>query len=222
MPVKPHIKIVVRGVFTGSPEIWSYSMKFTKDADLSRDADVSDITTAEVTSALDAFHRTALFQNNTKVTEWRAYDIGSNGRMVGNPLLVDVSTLNIVGTQSTRNYPTDVALCVTTQGADRGHARFGRFYLPGPGLGLDGGRLIPVSDVNNMLSALVPFLKDVSDQIDIPDSPLASSSMVNISNDASSTHQLVDKVKIGRVYDRISRRRNALDEEYVESGHIDW
>jgi hypothetical protein len=222
MPVKPHIKIVVRGVFLNSPEIWSYSLKFTKDADLSRDADVTDISTDEVTSALDAFHRNPLFQSNVKVTEWRAYDIGSTNKMVGNPLLVDVFANNIVGTGSARNYPTDVALCVSTVGADRGHARFGRFYLPGPHSGLDAGRQIPVSDVSAMLTAVTAFLKDVSDQIDIPDSPLASSSMVNISNDAAATHQLVDHIRIGRVFDHIGRRRNALKEEYVESGHIDW
>jgi hypothetical protein len=72
-----------------------------------------------------------------------------------------------------------------------------------------------------MLDAVTAFLKDVSDQIDIPDG-LVSSSMVNISNDADATHQLVDHIRVGRVMDRISRRRNALKEDYIESGHIDW
>jgi hypothetical protein len=222
MPVKPHIKMVFRGVFTNSPEIWSFSTKWSKDVQFSRDADVSDITTANVTSALAAFLGSPLFQNNVKATDWRAYDIGSNGKMTGNPLLVDVTGNNIQGTGTARSYPTDVALCVTTVGPDRGHGRFGRFYLPGPHSGLDNGRRVPLSDLQAMHDATVTFLKAVSDQIDIPDNPIDGSYMLNISNDAEASWQEVQNLKLGRVLDRISRRRNALDEEYLIGSHIDW
>ena len=221
MPVKSHLKIVFRGVFLNSPEIWSFSTKWSRNVVAGGDAGTADIDQSAVTAALSAFMGTALFQNNTSCTEWRAYQIGTDGLTEGNPLLVDISATPVTGTGSTRNYPTDVALCITTVADNRGHARFGRFYLPGPHSGLDNGRRIPLSDVTAMSDACTDFLKGVSDSIDLPGT-IDSSEMLNISNDSASTAQTVDHIKVGRVFDRISRRRNALDEDYFEGGHIDW
>jgi hypothetical protein len=67
----------------------------------------------------------------------------------------------------------------------------------------------------------VTYLKALSDSIDIPDS-LVSVPLVNESNVGTGTEQQVDFVRMGRVPDNISRRRNKLLEEYVSSGDIDW
>jgi hypothetical protein len=34
--------------------------------------------------------------------------------------------------------------------------------------------------------------------------------------------QTIDHISVGRVLDRIERRRRSMVEEYVLSGHIDW
>jgi len=67
----------------------------------------------------------------------------------------------------------------------------------------------------------VAFLKSISDAIDLGGT-VQSSAMLNISDDATGTYQDVDHIKVGRRPDRISRRINALQEEYVEGGQIDW
>jgi hypothetical protein len=221
MTVKTHFRIVFRGIFDGSPEIWSYSTKWGRARPLGTDATLEDIDTDAVSAAAAAFHEDTMFQSNVKLTEWRAYVIGTDGKMEGDPLLVDLSTDPSSGTGTTRAYPTNVALCVTTVGEHRGHGRYGRFYLPGPHAQLDSDRHIAVSWLDPVVTRTVTFLKAVSNSIDLP-GEIGSSEMLNISNDATGTFQNVQSIKVGRVLDSIERRRNALTEDYHDSGHIDW
>lgn len=221
MPVRTHFRIVFRGVFLSTPEIWSYSTKWRRDIEEGGDATLEDLDQGAITDAASAFHADTMFQSNVSLTEWRAYVIGTNGKMEGDPLLVDLSTTPANGTGTARAYPTDTSLCVTTVGDHRGHGRYGRFYLPGPHAQLDSNRQIATSWLDPVVTRCVDFLKDISDAIDIPAS-LASAAMLNISNDADSTYQEVDHIKVGRILDRIGRRRNAMLEDYHASGQIDW
>jgi len=221
MPVKTHFRFVFRGVFVDTPEIWSYSMKFQRDVESGTDAGLDDIDEGAVEDALTSFHADPMFQSNVKCTEYRVYQIGTDNRMQGNPLLHPLPSAGAVGTGTARAYPTDTALCVTTVATDRGHARYGRFYLPGPHAQLGSDRLIAISWLDPVLERCVQFVKSISDAIDLP-AVLNSSSMLNISNDASSTWKIVDHLKVGRVLDHIGRRRSALLEDYREGTHIDW
>lgn len=221
MTVLTHLKIVFRGDFQGTPEEWSYSTKWSRNVVGGPDATVNDIDQSAVNAALTAFHNNARFPSAVRVQEWRAYQIGTDNLMEGNPLLVDLSGAPIAGTGVVR-YPPDQALCVTTEAANRGHARYGRFYLPSPSTGLSGTDLrLSVADAQSWVTATTTFLKAVSDAIDVPNT-IDSSSMLNISNDATGTWQEVRNIRIGRVLDRIERRRRSLDEAYEASGTIDW
>jgi hypothetical protein len=93
--------------------------------------------------------------------------------------------------------------------------------LPGIAQGVNTDWRWSVSEVTAMLTPTVTYLKALSDSIDIPDS-LVSVPLVNESNVGTGTEQQVDFVRMGRVPDNISRRRNKLLEEYVSSGDIDW
>lgn len=222
MAVHPHLRIVFRGVFLNTPEEWSFSTKFSKDNDQGADATVADIDAGGLQSALGGLFINSMFSNWVRCMEWRAYEIGSNGKMVGNPRLVPLAT----GSQPTGlgqlRYPTDQAICVTTEAANRGHARYGRFYLPTPNLAFQTDGRLGISDATNLMTVVTTFVKSVSDSIDLPVDPFEGSSMLNISNDASATHQVVRNLRIGRVLDRVSRRRRSLLEEHVETGVIDW
>lgn len=221
MAVHTHFRIVFRGVFTGTPEEWSFSTKWQREVNGGSDAALDQIDETAVDSALAGFIASSDFQSNTQCTEWRAYQIGTDGKMEGDPLLHTVATTGFTGTGTTRAYPTDVALCVTTEGDNRGHGRYGRFYLPGPHAQLDSDRLIATSWLDPMVTHTVAFLKGISDAIDLPSVPY-SSSMMNVSDDATGSWQNVNNIKIGRVLDRISRRRNKMLEDYHASGTIDW
>jgi len=219
--VHTHFRIVFRGVFTASPEIWSFSTKWARDVSQGPDTGLDNIDETTVTNAAKAYIGSFQFQNNVKLTEWRAYQIGTNGKMEGDPKLVDLTNNSATGQGTTRSYPTDVSLCVTTVGDHRGHGRFGRFYVPGPHMQLDADRRVNVTWLNQFMTDTVAFLKSISDAIDLGGT-VQSSAMLNISDDATGTYQDVDHIKVGRRPDRISRRINALQEEYVEGGQIDW
>jgi hypothetical protein len=221
MTVHTHFRIVFRGIFDSTPEIWSFSTKWGRARPLGTDATLEDIGESGVTDAVEAYISSTDFQSNVKCTEWRAYQIGTDGKMEGDPMLVDLSTDPPTGTGTTRAYPTNVALCVTTVAEHRGHARYGRFYVPGPHAQLDSDRHVATSWLDPFVTHTVTFLKAVSDSIDLP-GEIGSSEMQNISNDASGTFQPVKSIKVGRVLDNISRRRNAMLEDYHDSGDIDW
>jgi hypothetical protein len=221
VPVHKHFRIVFRGVFVGTPEIWSFSTKWRNVQDSGPDADLSDISDEQVTNAIGTYINSSDFQTIVRATEWRAYLIGTDGKMDGDPKIVVLDTPGPTGTGSARAYPTDVALCVTTVADHRGHGRYGRFYVPGPHAELGSDRLIALSWLEPFLAHTQTFLESISSAIDLPDS-LASSGMQNISNDAASTQQGVDHLKVGRVLDHISRRRSAMLEDYLEGPQIDW
>lgn len=222
MAVHPHLRIVFRGVFLNTTEAWSFSTKFSKDNDQGADATVDDIDAGGVLSALGGLIINSSFTNWVRATEWRAYEIGSNGKMTGNPRQVLIAS----GSQPTGlgalRYPTDQAICVTTEAENRGHARYGRFYLPSPNVPFQTDGRLSINDATNFMTIVTTFVKGIADSIDLPVDPFEGSSMLNISNDAAATHQVVRNLRVGRVLDRVSRRRRSLKEDHVETGVIDW
>lgn len=222
MPVPSHFKIVFRGIFTSTPEEWSFGLHYSRDVDLTADAEVSDISDSAVTSAITDLLGTAggMFSDATVCTEWRAYVIGTNGLMQGNPKIVTLASPGVGGT-ATKKYPPQVALAVTTVAVNRGPARFGRFYLPGVNLGMDNDHRLTVSNANAVADAASQFLKDVSGAIDLP-LDTGSAAGLNISSLNGGVKQEIDHVEVGRVFDTLRSRRKQMLEDRVVDAHIDW
>ena len=223
MTVHPHLKIVFRGIFLNTPEAWSFGLKYSKDNDQGPDAGVGDINREGVAVGLHGLLSNSTFPVQVVAKEMRFYEIGSNGKMVGNPRLETFAsfTTEPKGT-ATGIYPTDTALCVTTEAVNRGHARYGRFYLPAPAKALGSDLRLGTPEIDAIQVLVVNMLKACADSIDLPVDPFEGSSLLNISNDVTSTHQVVNNIRIGRVLDHIERRRRSMDEAYRESGVIDW
>lgn len=221
MAVPHHLKIVFRGIFATSPEEWSFSTKWDTDMSFEDDPNLSDIHADQVLTACSTLFGNSKWAAGMKMTEWRAYFIKSDGLMEGNPrqeLITPGSEPQ--GSGGTR-LPSQVSLCVTTEAAARGPARFGRFYLPGPAAAVQADWRMSEADCESYLASIVQFLKDVSDSIDVPGST-RSVDMVNISGIGTGTMQTVKTVRVGRVYDTQRRRRSQLEEAYEVSGDIDW
>lgn len=219
-----HFKFTFRGIFTNTPEIWSFGCHMSRLFAGAPDAGVDDIDNDAVTSALRALLSnggSSTFGQAVHATDWRAYEIGTNGRMEGNPLVVDVSADSIGGTGGTV-YPPQVSLCVTTVADNRGPARFGRFYLPGPSASLGSDLRLSAGVADGYGEAATQFLKSVSDAVDALG--LRSSSGLNVSGlpSSSGTNQIIDHVEVGRVLDTIRTRRNGMLEDRQVHGHIDW
>lgn len=225
MAVPTHFKFTFRGVFLGTPEIWSFGMHFSRTATGNPDAEVTDIDQSAVTAALTGLLTgggLAPFNQYTEATDWRAYQIGTDGKMEGNPLVVDVSAAHIKGPGGVK-LPPQIALVVTTVASDRGPGRFGRFYLPGPSQTMEADFRLSETNATAYAEAATNFLKAVSDAIDMPGG-IDSSECVNISARPApnGTIQVVDHVEVGKVYDTLRTRRNKMLEERHVHGQIDW
>lgn len=222
MTVPTHFRIVFRGDFVSTPEHWSFGMHFSRSVDGIGDADVGDIDESAVTTALTTFFANAnsAVPGVAKATDWRAYQIGTDGKMEGNPLVVDVSQANIVGTGSGYTCPPQIACCVTTIAVNRGPARFGRFYLPTKSNNLGSDGRLAAATALQIAEATSTFMKSVSNAIDLPG--LASSQGLNISEGNGGTKQTIDRLAVGRALDTLRNRRKSMVEDRQETGHIDW
>jgi hypothetical protein len=222
MTVPTHFKFTFRGKFQSTPEIWSFGVKFARDVEEGPDAGLGDIDQGAVTTALtDYFNFSgAGVSGFVLATDWRAYVIGTDGRMEGDPLVVDVSDAGIQG-HGTNRYPPQVALAITTVAPNRGPARFGRWYLPGPTQGMGTDLRLTVTDAQAYGEAAAAFLKDISDAIDLPGT-VSSSAGVHASSGGGGTLQAIDHVEVGRVFDTTRTRRNAMLEDREVRAHIDW
>jgi len=220
MPVPTHFKFTFRGDFTGTPEHWSFGLHYRKDV-LAADATVGDVDQGAVTSACDTFFGSSFgrIPNICKMTDWRLYDIGTDGRAQGDIVVVDVSADSIQGADNPK-YPPQVALAITKVGDDRGLARLGRFYLP-TNAPLASDQRLSESEASATADAVTQFVKDISGAIDLPGT-LESSPLLNVSNRGAGAKQEVDHLEVGRVLDTLRRRRRSLLEERHIHGQIDW
>lgn len=219
-----HMKFSFRGVFVDTPEEWSFGCNFSRNNGTNADATVDDIDAGAVTSALAAFighGGSSSFHTDCKATEWRAYTIGPEGTMEGNPLQVDVSGDAINGIASLR-YPPQVSLVATLVAEDRGPGRFGRMFLPGVASPLGEDYRISIGDATGWANQVGDFLKAVSDSIDLVLTD--SSEGLNISRNPApdGSRQTIHHVEVGRVYDTLRSRRHAMIEERVVAGPLDW
>lgn len=223
MAVPIHFRFSVRGVFGDTPEGWNYGFKLVRQVSGHPDADFENIDEAAVSAALSTFHALSFFTMVSKLTEWRAYMIGTDGKMEGNgPLLHEYDT-PVAGGSSGSFMPPQVALAVTTVALDRGPAKLGRFYLPGV-------RLVPAADMRiseaeaeTICDASQAMLQAVAASIDMPGTT-SNGTACNVSGlgGAGGTIQHVEHLEVGRVYDTIRSRRRSLLEERFVGETIDW
>jgi len=224
MSVPTHFRFTARGTFDGTPEAWSFGFHMTRAQPSAGDAHIADINQSAVTSAFAAFFGNSnnIFTTSVKMTDWRAYEIGTNNKMQNNPLVVDVTGAAIHGSSSVR-LPTQIALVATLVAANRGPARFGRMYLPGPSLAIGADYRLSDTQAGFYLAATTQLLKDVSDAIDF--FATNSSEGCNVSQlpaGGSGTLQVIDHLEVGKVYDTLRTRRRSMLEERAVGGHIDW
>lgn len=221
MAVPTHMKIVFRGVFTGTPETWSFGQHYSRDVIANPDAEASDVNVENCATIFDTYFHvsTAQFPSSAKLTDVRAYAIGTDGLMEGDPNIFDCSALDFRGASSVI-YPPQIALTMTHVAVHRGPARFGRCFLPTSApVGSD--FRISTSVADGIMGQYVNFLKDVSDEIDLAGAN--SSEMLNISAvGTGGARQVVDHIEVGRALDTLRSRRRALLEERRVGTHIDW
>lgn len=221
MPVPTHLRVVFRGVFLGTPEAWSFGLKFSRDNPAGDDASLDDIDIAGMATDCQTFFGTAAagIPQACKLIDVRGYIIGTDGKMEGNPEIVDVSGTNIVGSPSTK-YPPQVCLVMTHVAANRGPARYGRVFLP-TALAVQTTDLrLSTAAADGARTAYTNFVKACSDRIDLE--LTQSAEQLNISATGAGFRQTVDHHEVGLALDTLRTRRRSMAEERRPGGHIDW
>lgn len=223
MPIPKHFRLVFRGIFSGTPETWSFGVHAKRVYGLTTDPTLADVNMSALNTAwVTLAGGGARIPSNAKLTDIRAYAIGTNGRAEGNVKLFDLGTDGISGATGAK-YPLQCALVATLKAVNRGPARFGRIYLPTAIAIQAADSRVADSDAAAAATSVADFLKACSDAIDVPDS-LTSAPMVNVSTRGGpdGTLQEIDHVEVGRVVDTLRTRRKSLLEERMATGHIDW
>lgn len=221
MPVPTHFRFTFRGDFVGTPEHWSFGLAYEREVGAGGDAGIDAVDKAAVTAATDFWFggNGSRIPNNAKMTDWRLYVIGADGKAEGDIHVEDVSAISVTGA-SAPVYPPQVALAITKVGDNRGPAKLGRFYLPTTApFGAD--MRLSVGEATSIGNEVQAWMKGISDAIDLPGT-VASSSALNISSVGAGVKQMVDHCEVGRVLDTLRSRRRSLLEERVELGQIDW
>jgi hypothetical protein len=224
MTVPLHFKFTARGIFTNTPETWSFSFKMTNEVAGGDDGVTGNIDAGAVTTAFSGLFSAGWISSRCHMTDWRAYEIGHDGHVLDDSdiLVTELEDGDVSGSASNR-YPPQIALVVSTIGDNRGPAQFGRFYLPGPAHDLQTDMRLSTTNADSINTDVTAFLKAVSDSIDLDG--LTSSKGCNISsrgNGGAGTLQQIDHVETGRVLDTLRTRRNKLVEERQVGGQIDW
>lgn len=236
----PHTKLVIRGQYAGTSEEWSIGHKFSKylgvdylqagiaggpvpnpAPPLDQTANIDLINEAQLKAAVGAFFGTAMFSSHVWVREVRAYHIGPDGKTVGNPRWFDWTGTEVKGTGTSVVYPPQTALVVTTAAANRGNARYGRFYLPMINVPLEPDLRIHVNQAVTIGAASTAYLKALSRAFVIPNG-LPHPTPVNISMLGQGRQQPITRIRVGRVLDTVRTRRRQLEEAYQDTDLLEW
>jgi hypothetical protein len=215
MPVPTHFKFTFRGHFEGSPEFWSFGLHFKRDVGGSGDGTLSNISESAVTSAISTFMANSMMGTITRLDDWRAYQIGTDGRAETAPLIHVVPVGTPIAGTGGQNFPPQIAVVVTKVAANPGPARLGRFYLPCLAMPISTGGRISTTNAQTLLVAARTFVNAVSAAIDLPFTT-DKAVLYNISSrgGAAGTKQTVKNLKVGLAFDTLRSRRTSMDEAY--------
>lgn len=208
-----HNRFVVRGEFGNEVEIWSNSLHFKTEFPAQSDVLPQDWDEGDVTAAVDAFYGSALFGDSCKVTGWRGYQIGADGRLIGNNIKIVEYATPVPGSGTTR-YPPQVALCISLWAANRGPAQHGRVFLPSPARQLVGStQTVTSGDTTEYLAAFKTYIEALKDAM----YPITAEGecLENVSKVGAGTNQEVVEYRAGQALDTIRTRRNKLLENYT-------
>lgn len=207
-----HNRFVVRGQFGTTKEIWSNTLHFPSDITAGPDVHPQDWDESAITSAVNAFYGANIFGDGTKVTGWRGYTIGSDGRYTGDNIKVVEYDTPVAGSGTTR-FPPQVAIVLSLWADNRGPAQHGRIYLPGPNTSISATlQETSAVEAGAYLTAFKTYVEALLDAM-YPSLDVGEG-LANVSKVGTGTIQHVTQYRCGLVLDTIRDRRNKLVENY--------
>lgn len=223
MPVPAHLRVSFRGRIVNTPEIWSTTHNLRRPSGFSDPTAGNPADNLDPVALLAAWRALAVMMDSfVHLTDIRVYDIGTDNRMRGNPVIHSYpANAEPAGTGSGTTHPPQIACCVTLEAPNRGAGRFGRFFVPLPAANLGPDLRITEQQALTWSGAAATFLRGLRDSYSISGAPdTFDANPINVSTrggNGAGSFQVVETVRVGRALDTIRRRRNALDEAYIRT-----
>lgn len=126
---------------------------------------------------------------------------------VGTPVRLDFTGTLPTGGASGNQMPSQVSLCVSHDGYQNGPRGRGRMFLPAAGTGAVSGGRLNASYTSGMLDAHVALLNGCVVTTGLGVVPI-------ITGQPFTDYSIIQRVRIGDLFDKQSRRRNRLTETY--------
>jgi len=217
-------KVTISGTCFGGAEIWSTGFFVGLE-----DGDAGEVTAPQCNAIAD--HWEVFFEHAQSEVSWawlttevKMAKIDTLGETVEDEVEYYTYPAAIAGGKQSNGLPPQVSIVATLQSSNvRGLASKGRMFLPGlaPNIGqfgkIDAAQLgVIATNINNFLSA-------VNDDFAIPGQIILASFGSVTAKDASGKptgwgpgeNKFVEHVRLGDVFDTQRRRRNALNETYI-------
>ncbi len=218
MAVPQHILVTFRGhmgLSTSERETWSFGLRFTPGAQPGNPFSASGFEQADLDSMrarYSTFHNSvdARVSSFAFFREARAYEIGTDGRSMSEPL---VSSQTVIGGYlTTPQLPWQNSVAVTLDAGYPAKGRFGRFYLPPQCLTIEDTGLVSLTQATGVRTAVSSLLNDLSNLAGLD---LGFGLVVIGRTGVEGTRRNVESVRVGRVVDTQRRRRRQVAENYL-------
>lgn len=226
MTVLQHFRFTWSGVFGASAaspvEIWSCSVALGTPGTTSAAAGIP--TQAQFDSMVNnvvAYHGRVATGINSKcfLTDVRLALISTTGhvaRAADGSFQQQKTTLTtpVGGGTGDTPLPPQLAIAVSLQSATPGRTGRGRFFLPGVALGVASDLRMTAPNALAIATSTKTFLDSLEFALGGTTERVVVASAGSVSEGLPPANRQVTSIRVGRVYDTIRTRRNALDEGY--------
>lgn len=217
------IRCTISGTSYNAAEIWSTSF-YLGDIDSAYGTPAQGTADAIRTAWTAFFTSTDVaFSNKWQTTQVKLASIGTDGKTDLNNVVYAPYGTAISGNSTFNRYPPQVTLAATLERAGaRGIASKGRMYLPGIAQPLEDDGRLSVANTLKVVNGFKAFLDQVNVAASGAGAVILASQGRRVKNaqgeyepvPGTAVNAIVDRVRVGSVYDTQRRRRNDLVETY--------
>lgn len=213
-----HLHLTFGGTLPGS-ELWQCGLRYrpvgSGTGSWQNKIDAIDLPYLS-THLMSMFADVRMIFSVQQVLRWvKLAGIGPDGHYATEPKVYELSPGQGGAQTSGVIMPNQVSLVVSLRsGLTIGKANKGRYYLPGPGLGVGTDGRWPAGQLNDWLSCQLQMLRALEGDVS---TELQDFKFAIISSLGAGTWNDVAEVAVGQVPDTQRRRRNALAEAYQAS-----
>lgn len=218
MPFAPHLRLTMSGQIrdaNNAAEIERFAIRLNMTAPSTGDF-LSQAAVDDVAADASAFWANGItyISHRCILDEVKLASIGADGKYTADPAIATVNTPG--GHAAELRFPPQVSLAVSFDTDRRGSTGRGRFFLPGVNIPLDATYGTSAVNADGVRDSVVAFVNALNnwpnvDAVGAPEVCVASSKGYN---------SVVTGVRVGRVYDTMRSRRQALVERYSATAAI--